>query len=68
MHSQFVIYDFEDTVVREAVKAPKRLAEKGKIVNELDILIAGIVAANNETLITRDKDILNFESAKIIVL
>jgi predicted nucleic acid-binding protein len=66
--SQFVIYDFDDIVVREAVKAHKRLAEKGKMVNELDILIAGIVAANNETLITKDKDFLNFESAKIIVL
>jgi predicted nucleic acid-binding protein len=66
--SQFVIYDFEDNVVREAVKAHKRLAEKGKMVNELDVLIAGIVAANNETLITKDKDFLNFESAKIIVV
>jgi predicted nucleic acid-binding protein len=66
--NQFVIYDFEDTVVKEAVKAHKRLAEKGKMVNELDVLIAGIVAANNETLITKDKDFLNFESAKIIVL
>jgi predicted nucleic acid-binding protein len=66
--SQFVIYDFEDNVVREAVKAHKRLAEKGKMVNELDVLIAGIVAANNETLITKDKDFLNFENAKIIVV
>jgi predicted nucleic acid-binding protein len=66
--NQFVIYDFEDTVVKEAVKAHKRLAEKGKMVNELDVLIAGIVAANNETLITKDKDFLNFESAKIMVL
>jgi predicted nucleic acid-binding protein len=66
--SQFVIYDFDDSVVREAVKAHKKLAEKGKMINELDILIVGIVAANNETLITKDKDFLNFESPKIIVL
>ena len=66
--NQFVIYDFDDSVVREAVKAHKKLAEKGKMVNELDVLIAGIVAANNETLITKDKDFLNFGSAKIIVL
>jgi predicted nucleic acid-binding protein len=38
------------------------------MVNELDILIAGIAAANNETLVTKDKDFLNFENAKIIVL
>jgi predicted nucleic acid-binding protein len=66
--SQFVIYDFDDSVVKEAVKAHKKLAEKGKMINELDVLIAGIVAANNETLITKDKDFLNFESPKIIVL
>jgi len=65
--NQFVIYDFEDAVIREAVKAHKRLAEKGKMVSELDVLIVGIVAANNETLITKDKDFLNFESPKIIV-
>jgi len=38
------------------------------MVNELDIIIAGIAAANNETLITRDRAFLNFESTKIIVL
>ncbi len=66
--SQFVIYDFEDSVVREAVKAHKKLAERGKMINDLDVLIAGIAAANNEILITEDKDFLNFESTKIIVI
>jgi predicted nucleic acid-binding protein len=66
--NQFVVYDFENSVIVEAVKSYKRLAEKGKIVNELDVLIAGIAAANDETLITRDKDFKNFENAKIIVL
>jgi predicted nucleic acid-binding protein len=66
--SQFVIYDFGDSDIREAVKSYKKLAEKGKLVNELDVLIAGIAAANNETLITKDKDFLNFENIKIIVL
>ena len=66
--SQFVIYDFDYSVVKDAVKAHKKLADKGKMVNELDVLIAGVASANNETLITKDKDFLNFESAKIIVL
>jgi predicted nucleic acid-binding protein len=66
--SQYVIYDFDDSLVTEALKVHKKLAEKGKMINELDILIAGIVAENNETLITKDKDFLNFESPKIIVL
>lgn len=66
--NQFVIYDFNDSVVREAAKVHKKLAEKGKMINELDILIAGIAVANNETLITRDKNFLNLESTKIVVL
>lgn len=65
---QFVIYDFEDTALMEAVTAYKKLADKGKMVSELNVLVAGIAIANNETLITRDKDFLNFESTKIIVL
>jgi predicted nucleic acid-binding protein len=66
--SHFVVYDFEDDAINEVVKAYKKLKEKGRMANELDILIAGIAASNNETLITKDKDFLNFESAKIIVL
>jgi tRNA(fMet)-specific endonuclease VapC len=66
--SQFVIFDLEDSGIREAVKSYKRLAEKGKLVNDLDVLIAGIASANNETLITKDKDFLSFENVKIIVL
>ena len=66
--SHFVVYDFEDNSVNEVVKAYKKLKEKGRMVNELDILIVGIAAANNETLITKDKDFLKFESTKIIVL
>ena len=66
--SQFVIYNFEVSAITEVVKAYKKLKMKGKMVNELDIIIVGIVAANNETLITRDRDFLHFESTKIIVL
>lgn len=65
---QFIIFDFDDSAIDEVVKAYKDLTAKGKMVNELDLIIAGIVAANNETLITRDKDFLNFESDKIKVL
>jgi predicted nucleic acid-binding protein len=66
--SQFVIYDFQDCAVNEMVKIYRKLAEKGKMVNELDLIIAGIAEANNETLVTKDKDFLNFESTKIIVV
>jgi len=66
--SRFFIYDFEDSSLREAVRIYRKLKAKGKIVSELDVLVAGIAATNNETLITRDKDFLNFENEKINVV
>jgi len=66
--NRFVILDFGNGALDATVKVYKNLRGKGKLINELDVMIAGIAAANNETLITRDKDFLNFESNKIIVL
>ena len=65
---QFIIYDFEDSAQREAVAIYKGLVAKGKIVSEFDVLIAGISTANNETLVTSDKDFLNLQNPRIIVL
>jgi predicted nucleic acid-binding protein len=65
---KFVIYDFQDCDIIEVVKAYKSLNAKGLIINELDFLIAGIAAANKETLVTRDKDFLNFQSSQIVVV
>ena len=65
---RFVILEFGEDALAETVKVYKNLREKGKLINELDIMIAGIAVANNETLITKDQDFLNFESHKIIVL
>jgi predicted nucleic acid-binding protein len=66
--NQFVVYNVDDNALEEIVKAYKKLADKGKLINELDILIAGIASANNEILITTDKDFLNLESPRITVL
>lgn len=68
LFDQFVIYDLDDSALREAVIIYKELAIRGKMVSELDVLIAGISAANHETLVTRDRDFLNMHSSKIIVL
>lgn len=64
----FVILDFGDDSLNETVKVYQNLRKKGRLVSELDVIIAGIAAANNETLITKDKGFLNLESNKIIVL
>ncbi len=65
---RFLVLDFGNDALDETVKVYKNLKEKGKLINELDIMIAGIAEANNETLITKDKDFLNLESTKIILL
>ena len=65
---QFIIYDLEDSSLRISVTIYKELGSTGKMVSELDVLIAGISAANHETLVTRDRDFLNIKSPKIIVL
>jgi predicted nucleic acid-binding protein len=65
---QFVIYDLDDSALKEAVTIYKELASRGKMVSELDVLIAGISAANHETLVTKDRDFSSIQSPKIIVL
>jgi len=66
--ARFIVYDLEDSSVTEAVRIYRKVRAKGKSVSELDVLIAGIAATKDETLITRDKDFLNFESEKIEVV
>jgi len=39
----------------EAARIYSQLESKGKMINEFDILIAGIVIANEETLVSRDE-------------
>lgn len=68
LFKKFFIFDFEENAMNETVKAYQKLSAKGRMINELDVMIAGIAAANNETLLTRDKDFLNLENNKIIVL
>ena len=65
---QFCVLDFDDSAVEEMVKAYKKLVRKGKMVNELDLLVVGIASANNEVLVTKDRDFLNFESERIRVV
>ena len=65
---RFIILDFEAAALDETVKIYQKLKEKGTLINELDIMIAGIAAANNQTLITKDNDFQNLENQKIVVI
>jgi predicted nucleic acid-binding protein len=49
-------YHTDDRSMRVAGELYRELKDKGKLINEADVLIAGIVLANDEILITDDKD------------
>ena len=44
-----------DEACGEAARIYSQLESKGKMINDFDILIAGIVIANEETLVSRDE-------------
>ncbi|MBX8636359.1 MAG: type II toxin-antitoxin system VapC family toxin [Thermoplasmata archaeon] len=50
------IYHFDSRSMIVAGSLYRELKSSGRLKNEADILIAGIVLANNETLITADND------------
>ena len=49
------VYYFDRNSAIEASKVFQSLSDAGKMINENDILIAGIAIANNQLLVTRDK-------------
>ncbi len=62
---KFLIYEFNENAVSEAVHTYKKLRTQGEMINELDIIIAAIAMANNETLLTKDKDFKKLKNDKI---
>ena len=65
---RIIVHPFDKSSAKESADFYVRLENQGKLVNENDILIAGITAATGETLLTKDKKFSNFASASIIVL
>ena len=64
----FTIYEFNENAAIKSASIFRELKGKGKMINENDILIAGIALANKEILITRDKKFehLGIDSIKIV--
>ncbi len=54
--SSLKVYCFDEAEAEEAARIYKGLKNSGTMINELDIVIAGIAIANNETLVVDDKD------------
>ena len=65
---KFTVFDFQDDDIDQVIKTYNNLADRGKIISELDMIIAGIAKANNQTLVTRGRDFLELEDERIIVV
>ena len=62
------IYNFDKKASEKAASMWHSLKAKGKMMDEIDLLIAAIAASNGETLITMDNDFGNLGSKEIIIL
>lgn len=62
------LYPFDRVAARRASEIFEALKEKGKMINENDILIAAIALAKNEILLTGDRDFNNIASGRIIII
>lgn len=65
---KFYIYQSDNKSAVIAADIYKELEEKGKMINENDILLIGICTANNEILITKDRDFANISNKRIVIL
>jgi tRNA(fMet)-specific endonuclease VapC len=65
--SEITICPFDSASARKAASIYETLRDKGKMINENDLLIAGISLSNNEIMQTIDKKLANVdERIKII--
>jgi tRNA(fMet)-specific endonuclease VapC len=53
--SELTVYPFDKDAAKEAAMLFQELQDAGKMINENDLLIAGISLAQNEVLLTRDQ-------------
>ena len=62
------MYSFDRPAAKKAAEIFNLLKEKGKLINENDMLIAAMALANRETLITSDKDFNEIGDDRILVI
>lgn len=59
---------FDVNAAKKSSSVRRELKTKGSLINELDILIAGVCLAHNLTLITKDNDFKKIISLNSIIL
>lgn len=62
-----VVYSF-DSAAKEVAMLFEELCDSGKMINENDLLIAGISLAHDEALLTRDKKLANIGKDNIKIV
>ena len=66
--SAIIVCPFDRASARKAALLFEKLSKTGKMINENDLLIAGISLANDEPLLTRDQKFANIDDANIKIV
>jgi predicted nucleic acid-binding protein len=66
--SGVTVCSFDRNSAKKAAELYEKLESTGKMINESDLLIAGISLANDEVLLTRDKKLANINDEKIKII
>ena len=66
--SEIMVQPFDRASAKKAAAIYEKLKETGKMINENDLLIAGIALAANEVLLTRDRKFRNIDDENIKIV
>jgi tRNA(fMet)-specific endonuclease VapC len=66
--SEVTVYSFDREAAKKSALLYGKLKEAGKLINENDLLIAGIALANDDVLLTRDQKFGNINNPNIKVI
>lgn len=66
--SKIKVYHTTDEAAIKSAQIYKKLKDKGNLIGENDILIAGICVANKETLVTNDNDFKRLGIDSIVII
>lgn len=66
--SEITVCPFDSVSARKAASIYEKLKETGKMINENDLLIAGISLSNDEVLLTRDQKFNRIDDVNIKII
>ena len=66
--SAAVVYSFDRVSAKEAALLFEELQDAGRLINENDLLIAGIALAHDEALLTRDRKLASIGKSNIRII